>query len=70
MAAEHVDGTGDVALGPFVVLADVDEQRRLAGREQVARLRGVDLFDLRLDLTEQLAVARHDFHKYSGVAVA
>jgi len=52
---------GIVALAPLVRLADVDEERRLGGIEELAGAHGVHLLDLGLDLLQQLAVARHDF---------
>ena len=45
---------GDDPLVPLVLLADVEEKRARLGVEQLARLGGVDLVDLGLDLLEQL----------------
>jgi hypothetical protein len=56
-----VDGAGNVALAPLVVLADVDEERRLGAVEERARIGGVHLVDLTFHLLEQFAIARHDF---------
>src|SRR5262249_37158089 len=66
-AAGHVDGARDVALAPFVRLADVDERGRRRRIEELAGARRVHLVDLALDLLEQLAIARHNFQQYSGV---
>ena len=65
--ARHVDRAGEVAFAPLVRLADVDEERRLGGVEELAGAHGVHLLDLGLDLLQQLAVGRHDFQKYSGL---
>src|SRR5207237_570466 len=64
-AARHVDRAGDPALAPLVLLADVDDERTLDGVERLAGAGDVDLLDLALDLLQQLAIARHDFHKCS-----
>src|SRR3954451_2398133 len=64
VAARDVDRAPNPSLGPFVQLADVDDERGL-GVEQLARLRDVDLVDLRLDLLEQFPIARHRFRKCS-----
>jgi hypothetical protein len=57
-----VDRTGDVALVPLVVAADVDPGRSL----EVLRLAGVDLLDLGLGLLEEFPVGRHCFKKNSS----
>jgi hypothetical protein len=67
VAARDVDRAGEVPLAPLVLLTDVDEERPRSRIEQLASARGVDLADLGLHLLQQLAVARHDFLKYSGV---
>ena len=59
-------GAGDLPLVPLVLLADVDEERRVGRLEQLAGARGVDLVDLGAHLLQELAVTRHDFPKYSG----
>src|SRR5688500_12866958 len=53
LAAGDVDGAGNGALVPLVLLAHVHEQRR---RRALARVGRPDLVDLALDLGEQLAV--------------
>ena len=58
IAARNVQGTGDVALVPFVLLAHVDDHQ-LLGSVAVARLQlvdlgGIDLLDLRANLLDVL----------------
>ena len=65
VAARDMDRAGNPPLGPLVELADVDDERPVAGRKQIARAGDVDLVDLRLDLLQQLPVARHRFRKCS-----
>ena len=60
-----MDRAGDVPLVPLVLLADVEEQRRVVGLEQARAPVGVDLLDLGLDLVQQLAVGGHWFRKDS-----
>ena len=67
VAARDVHGAGNLALVPLVLLADVEEERRLGRVEELVGARGVHLLDLGSHLLEQLAVVRHDFPKYSGV---
>ena len=50
---------GDLPLVPLVELADVDEERRIVGGEELARASRVDLVDLGAQLGEQFAVRRH-----------
>ena len=64
MAPRNMDGAGDVALVPLVLLADVDDDR-LAGLDPVTGLRGVDLRDLGSHLLQQLSVVGHRYRKYS-----
>ena len=63
-----MDGAGKMALVPLLLLADVDEERRVDRVEEIAGARSVHLLDLGLDLLQKLAVARHDYPKYSGIA--
>ena len=60
----------EMPLVPFVLLADVDEERRVDRVEELAGARGVHLLDLRSDLLQQFAIARHDYPKYSGIGLA
>jgi hypothetical protein len=47
-----VHGTGELALGDLVVLADIDDDRAVA--ELLVDLGRVDLVDLGLDLADEL----------------
>ena len=68
ISARDVDSPGKMALVPLVLFAHVDEERRVDRVEEVAGARSVHLLDLGLDLLQKLAVARHDYPKYSGIA--
>jgi hypothetical protein len=61
-AADEMDGAGDVALVPLVLLAHVDEERVAL---ELARAGDVDFVDVGAQLCEEIPVTRHDFHKYS-----
>ena len=65
VAARNVDRARNPSLGPFVQLAHVDDEGALRRVEQLARLRDVDLVDLRLDLLQQFPIVRHRFRKCS-----
>ncbi len=62
VAARNVEGAGDVALVPFVLLADVDPGRAL----ERLRLARIDLDDAALHLLEKFPVARHSFKNDSS----
>jgi hypothetical protein len=61
VAARHVHGARDVALLELVLLADVDQERRVAigVRDGIVDLAGVHLPDLLLDVPEQFRAACH-----------
>src|SRR5262249_21193673 len=65
VAARDVDRARNASLGPFVQLPHVDDERTIIGGEELARLRDVELVDLRLDLLEKFAVVGHRFRKCS-----
>ena len=67
VAARNVDRARDLSLVPLVLLADVEEERRVDRVEELAGARGVHLLDLGANLLEKLPIVRHDFPKYSGV---
>src|SRR5207248_5709873 len=64
-AAGDVNGTGDLPLVPLVLLADVDEERRVGGFEKLTGAGPVHLVDLAAHLLKQVAVGPHDYPKYS-----
>src|SRR5262249_27094635 len=65
-AAWDVDGSGNVALVPFLALADVEEDRGLGSVVvELARAPGVDLVDLLPRSLEKFAVGAHCFPIYS-----
>ena len=70
MAARHVHRARDVTLVPLLVLAHVDEERRVVALVELARGRGVDLVDLGLHLVEYFAVGSHCYWKYSVAGAA
>ena len=63
-----MESAGDDPLVPLVLLAHVEEQRRIIGLEQARALGGVDLLDLALGLVQELPVGRHCFRKDSEYA--
>src|SRR3954469_1295688 len=65
VAARDVDRARNAAFGPFVRLADVDDERTVGRVEHPTRLRHVKLVDLRLDLLQKFPVTRHRFRKCS-----
>ncbi len=69
MAARDVDGPGDVALVPLVLLPDVDDDG-LAGVDPVPGLGRVELRDLGPRLLQELSIRRHRYRKYSFAHVS
>ena len=59
--ARDVHRARDASFDPFVLLADVHEQRPLVGGEELVGACGVHLLDLGAHLLQQLAIGRHDF---------
>jgi hypothetical protein len=65
VTAGNVERARDDPLIPLVLLADVEEERRVVRVEQARAVAGLDLVDLALDLAQELPIGRHCFTKDS-----
>src|SRR5581483_1162439 len=65
--ARDVDRARDAALRPFVELAHVHDEGPIGAVEDLGGAWNVDLVDLGLHLRQQVAIARHDYPKYSDL---